>query len=332
MPTRDTILLGDSKSASARNLRRLLYFAEPNSGRRTLRDVTGHQGGCGHAERPNLIPIYELKKSLSNDVVEAESTRFMTLIASTQRIRTTMKHYKTWGRGSSIQVVSHFDFARSLRSRNQSENGTTVIIPVEVADWRAVSGFGDEDVAPAKLRDQTRPKSPFPFDSEEDRKRVGFVDKGLRRFHGCVPSPVLIQPGNERARYSNAQHRRPATAPWKRAVAGGPSGPKELVDWRNWKDEQVALGGALGGLSSRLGMSMRPTCDTERTVAAIEVEGQSTKDEPSRDRDSAHFDTSEGGPTTPLQTRSAPPNQEKGQTREERYERRRLARFGGLTR
>ena len=215
---RETILIGDSKSGTSRALRRQIFFTEPGSGRFTLRESTGHAGGRGrHGTVQPLISeeMFKKGKGTANKSSGMDEARWRPTTAPT-RVGGGI------GKGSNSEVKSHLNFTRSLRPDARSETSFENI-PISNEEWRAASGFPVALTMQAPLRRAWTPTARF--DSEEDRRRVGFKDRGRRRFGTIVHS-------QEQLRATAAL----ANPPWEDGrAAGGPSGPKALVSWRDWK-------------------------------------------------------------------------------------------------
>ena len=115
---RDTVLVGDARTGTARALRRQIYFTEPGSGRRTHRNITGHIGGSSGSVDRIVSPI----RSFALPTVSARLDKISSIRTGHElglpRYRSTARppQPRTHGRGSNSHVVAHLDFESSLRS------------------------------------------------------------------------------------------------------------------------------------------------------------------------------------------------------------------------
>jgi hypothetical protein len=233
---RETVLLGDRNSGTSRGVRRKLFFVEPNSGRITLREQTGHVGGRSRASQAGVASY------CAPPVFEGEYGR---RDLGTSSVRgTPIRVGGGVGRGSNDQVRAHLDFAHSLRTDEPEP------FAVSTEEWRAATGFPPDD--PTRIvavlsawgnsNDGSgtdmhrRVKAAEVFDSEEDRRRVGFVDRGRRRAGSNV---AVFAPGrldNDGGALDWQAFQGGPLSGWQgQEAAGGPSGPKALVAWRDFK-------------------------------------------------------------------------------------------------
>ncbi len=277
---RETILLGDE--GQDRVLRRELYFAEPNSGRFTKRTVTGHVGGRSSARR--TLPIVPLR----SEPLPPPSQRLDKIShirgeqwhasggSSGELLDMNVLPTGGGGRGSNSGSRAHFQFAQGLRPATScgggGGHGANTVRVANRDEWRRVTGFPNPHAAAAAappsrrpaaapLWDdslQQRPRTAKPrvreyvFDSEEDRKRTGFVDKGLRRrpwpsnYYGAVGRPTTLgdrprttgpHGGGGGVGRGSGGTRGGGGGGAAIPPAGGPGGCKALVDWRDWKED-----------------------------------------------------------------------------------------------
>ena len=160
---RDTVLLGDARTGSARALRRQIYFTEPGSGRRTHRKITGHVGGSS-----GMIDQGCMVQPIRNTPLPSVSAR-LDKISSIRRgaelgvpvYRPTPTPKQRVGRGSNSHVVAHLDFETSLRSNTNRSRATArepgeLLHPVTDAHWRRVAAF-DARAATANAAVRYRP-------------------------------------------------------------------------------------------------------------------------------------------------------------------------------
>jgi len=239
---RGTIIVGDSKSGTERVLRRQLFFTEPNSGRRTLRAQTGHAGGRSHPSNtgPPQSPVVLLPPSARLDKISSvwEGAGGAADNEAPSRLRAAHGRVGgAGGRGSNDAVRAHARFAQSLRADQGTDEDGEVSMGNET--WRALAGF-EPLVCPAPAPLRPALSSPQ-FNSEEDRRRVGFADKGLKRFGTGLPSGPLLFPRAETLGQSAALVAGHGRSSHERSPAGGPPGPKALVDWRDWRAKQAHL-------------------------------------------------------------------------------------------
>ena len=133
---------------------------------------------------------------------------------------------------------------------------------VDKQEWCRVTGF-----SPEKLQQLRRPLTAKPtptsnqirqFDSETEREKIGFVDRGLRKvpwspnwyekddaFSQTAADLQIDQQqheGEDMAYEKDGSDHAKVEGAWYAVPvpAGGPPGPKALVDWRDWHREMGA--------------------------------------------------------------------------------------------
>jgi len=292
MAFRPTIILGDSSSGSSRALRRELFFTEPNSGRFTLRARTGHAGGrsvCGVWGGGNGVRGVRVpgdRRLMGSRYLESHRHRPTSSgsVVESYPQTPTDRVGGGGGRGSNSAVQSHFGFVHSLRP-DAGDGPTSKAIGVE--EWRVASGFGSK-AASGRPLGRGRPALVTPaFDSEEDRLRVGFKDRGLRRigpsgmrtsftpvtwsFVDDGGAPEMMGTGT-----SGASLCRAAVPAWERSAAGGPPGPKHLVSWRDWKEGRLSESTRGQGTKAAPPNATEPRPDQRRGASERQVAETST--------------------------------------------------------